>query len=226
MNEPWPGSASATCFNTAGCPDFDTGQLATMSRAGDRGDPRRRRAPDHLQRAQRPVQLRRRHQPARPRRRSGILVSRLLPDRGGRERAGRLRGADDLVFDNADTLRGAHRRLPDPLRVRGDRRHPDARADRPYADDHMVSWQEWHYCGCDDPTTQGPGDVQALVKDPARRRRATTSSATSSGAGASLPAGDRRDPGAVLVRSRHRAFELAYTLDRADGSGSSAAARR
>jgi endoglycosylceramidase len=35
------------------------------------------------------------------------------------------------------------------------------------ADSHRVSWQEWHYCGCDDPTTSGPGDIQALVKDPA-----------------------------------------------------------
>ena len=27
----------------------------------------------------------------------------------------------------------------------------------------MVSWLEWHYCACDDPTTQGPGASQALV---------------------------------------------------------------
>ncbi len=36
------------------------------------------------------------------------------------------------------------------------------------SDDHMTSWQYWHYCGCDDPTTAGPG-VQALVID-ARKR--------------------------------------------------------
>jgi endoglycosylceramidase len=33
------------------------------------------------------------------------------------------------------------------------------------ADTHMVSWQEWHYCDCADPTTSGPG-VQSLVVDP------------------------------------------------------------
>ena len=33
------------------------------------------------------------------------------------------------------------------------------------SDAHMVGWQYWHYCGCDDPTTSGPG-VQALVIDP------------------------------------------------------------
>jgi endoglycosylceramidase len=36
------------------------------------------------------------------------------------------------------------------------------------ADRTMVSWTEWHYCGCDDPTTSGPGARQAIVLDPAR----------------------------------------------------------
>ena len=36
------------------------------------------------------------------------------------------------------------------------------------ADRTMVSWVEWHYCGCDDPTTSGPGDKQAIVLDPSR----------------------------------------------------------
>jgi len=36
------------------------------------------------------------------------------------------------------------------------------------ADRNMVSWQWWHYCGCDDPTTAGPGDKQALVRDPSQ----------------------------------------------------------
>jgi endoglycosylceramidase len=38
-----------------------------------------------------------------------------------------------------------------------------ARADR-----NLVGWQEWHYCGCSDPTTSGPGDTQAIVLDPSR----------------------------------------------------------
>jgi endoglycosylceramidase len=36
------------------------------------------------------------------------------------------------------------------------------------ADKNMMSWQEWHYCGCDDPTTTGSGDTQAIVLDPAK----------------------------------------------------------
>jgi endoglycosylceramidase len=38
-----------------------------------------------------------------------------------------------------------------------------ARADR-----NMVPWLEWAFCGCDDPTTQGPGTTQAIVIDPAK----------------------------------------------------------
>jgi endoglycosylceramidase len=38
-----------------------------------------------------------------------------------------------------------------------------ARADR-----DMVPWLEWAYCGCQDPTTSGPGKEQAIVIDPAK----------------------------------------------------------
>ena len=36
---------------------------------------------------------------------------------------------------------------------------------------HMVGWQFWAYCGCDDPTTTGPGTKQALVIDPSKPPR-------------------------------------------------------
>jgi endoglycosylceramidase len=36
------------------------------------------------------------------------------------------------------------------------------------ADRNMVPWLEWAYCGCQDPTTSGPGDKQAIVRDPAK----------------------------------------------------------
>jgi hypothetical protein len=55
-----------------------------------------------------------------------------------------------------------------------------ARADRT-----MVGWQVWHYCGCDDPTTTGAGDAQALVRDPA-----------------TAPEGDNLDTGKLALLSR------------------------
>ena len=36
------------------------------------------------------------------------------------------------------------------------------------ADANMVPWFYWAYCGCNDPTTSGPGDVQAIVRDPSK----------------------------------------------------------
>jgi endoglycosylceramidase len=36
------------------------------------------------------------------------------------------------------------------------------------ADANLVPWFYWAYCGCSDPTTSGPGDVQAIVRDPSR----------------------------------------------------------
>jgi endoglycosylceramidase len=35
------------------------------------------------------------------------------------------------------------------------------------ADDHGISWIEWDYCGCDDPTGTIPASVEGLVADPA-----------------------------------------------------------
>jgi endoglycosylceramidase len=39
------------------------------------------------------------------------------------------------------------------------------------ADKNMVPWLEWAYCGCNDPTTSGPGDVQAIVRNPEQSPR-------------------------------------------------------
>ena len=40
------------------------------------------------------------------------------------------------------------------------------------ADAHMMSWQEWRYCDCADPTTTGEGEeAQALVIDPSKPSR-------------------------------------------------------
>ncbi len=39
------------------------------------------------------------------------------------------------------------------------------------AEEANVGWQYWAYCGCDDPTTTGPGATQALVFDPSKTPR-------------------------------------------------------
>jgi endoglycosylceramidase len=75
---------------------------------------------------------------------------------------------DDLVFANAekhvagigDTL------MLTEFGATDDRSNNEAMVDR--TDRTMVSWMWWQYCGCNDPTTTGPGNAQALVVDPSR----------------------------------------------------------
>ena len=76
--------------------------------------------------------------------------------------------AEELPFDNADAH--SERTGDTPILSEFGATQDLVTLERitRYADEHMTSWQEWHYCGCDDPTTSGPGDVQALVKDPAK----------------------------------------------------------
>jgi endoglycosylceramidase len=126
--------------------------------------------------------------------------------------------ADDMVFANAD----AHaKRTGDALLMTefGATRAKDiltAMVDR--SDRNMVGWEEWHYCGCDDPTTSGPGDKQALVYDPAKP---PTGSNIDTGKLAILA---RPHPDAVAGTpesfgfdlSKHR-FTLRYKTARAEG---------
>ena len=168
MNEPWPGSTWQQCANPEGCPVFDAIMAQFIKRTiaairevdrrsliwyepnvlfndgadtkvGDTGDPR-----------------------------AGFSFHDYCLTQGGTQ-SDPLRNCDvfdDLVFQNAedhvqdvgDTLLltefGATDDL-DTMRQMVER-----------ADSFMVGWQHWHYCGCDDPTTSGPGDTQAIVIDP------------------------------------------------------------
>ncbi len=168
MNEPWPGTAYTTCTSTAGCPAFDQTQLAPMSA--------------RMIEAIRDVDSRHVvfHEPH-------VLfnfgVETHLPDLGKNLGfsfhdycfVGLIQGgpstcevAEELPFDNADAH--SERTGDTPILSEFGATQDLVTLERitRYADEHMTSWQEWHYCGCDDPTTSGPGDVQALVKDPAK----------------------------------------------------------
>ncbi len=88
------------------------------------------------------------------------------------------------------------------------------------ADEHMISWQEWHYCGCEDPTTTGAGDTQALVLDPAKPPTGANV------VGPKLRVLVRPYPQAIAGTPKHYSFdtvtgrfELRYTKARASGRG-------
>jgi endoglycosylceramidase len=166
LNEPWPGSVYPTCVNPAGCPLFDSATLTPFTQRaisgirdagaqklvwyeplltfdfgaqtsmGDTGDPS-----------------------------AGMSFhDYCLPGAIGLPTGDACSTFEDLPFQNADTRAqatgdallltefGATDDLPTIERVIDD------------ADRHMVGWQYWHYCGCDDPTTQGPAQ-QAVVND-------------------------------------------------------------
>ncbi len=175
LNEPWPGSPWPSCAVPLGCPAFESGSLASFHArviSAIRDVDRRNLV------WYEPVVTTNfgvsHHHPDTDDPRAGlsfhiycIAGAVALPGvdplacPGLEELA--MTNAVDRASRNGDTLLlsefGA---TADPAVIR---RMVDL------ADRHMVSWQWWHYCGCDDPTTQGPGATQAIVPDPARPPR-------------------------------------------------------
>jgi len=220
FNEPWPALQAATCLTPLGCPLFDASLSAFTRRTAAairQADPRSLVW----------------YEP-------NVIFNNgaaTYVNAGGDAHAGfsfhdycltepvtatnlACDPFDDLVFNNAeshvagtgDTL------LLTEYGASDDASNLQAMVDR--ADRFMVGWQEWHYCGCDDPTTTGPGDTQAIVLDPAKP-----------------PVGDNLKTAklAILSRPHPRAvagtplsfgfdsgsgtFSLDYSTVRADGSG-------
>ncbi len=165
LNEPWPGSAYPACISFEGCPEFDA-KLEAFTRRAIKAI--REVDSDTLIFYEPHVLFN-----------DGVDTN--LPDLGDPQlgfsfhdyclTAGQ-RGAcdafDEIVFANAQAHVDETGDVP-LLTEFGATRDPAVlgpMADR--ADRNMIGWQFWHYCGCDDPTTSGPGDAQALVYDPAQ----------------------------------------------------------
>ena len=222
LNEPWPGTAWQQCANPAGCPAFD----ALMSQFVTRMITAIRQVdPDTLVYYEPNVLFN-----------NGADTN--LADTGDAHAAmsfhdycltaaeggggyGNCGQFDDLVFANANKRAEA---TGDTLLLT-EFGATDARdvllgvLER--ADRAMVGWQEWHYCGCSDPTTSGPGDKQAIVRDPNKP-----------------PAGDNLVKGTLdtIVRpypqvvagtpeswafdADGRVFDFVYSVKRAGGGGS------
>jgi endoglycosylceramidase len=175
LNEPWPGSAfsSDACLNTTGCQTFDSTTLAPFY--SKVFDAIRSVDPSTLIFYEPLVTF-------------DFGADTQLPDTGDADSGisyhvyclpGSLGGPgsgpsceplEDMALTNADNHSAATGDVPfltefgatDDLEAIG-------RIVR-LADTHMVSWQEWHYCDCADPTTSGPG-VQSLVVDPTKPPR-------------------------------------------------------
>jgi endoglycosylceramidase len=169
MNEPWPGTIWSSCAQTQGCPTFDTGPFAAFNRLAIRA----------LRSADRRTLIWYEPQvlfnygsntnlPSLGDPRLGFAFHDycLQFDFGGNTQS--CPTFDDKVFANALAHTAS---TGDALMETefGATMNPQIlvpaiqRADR-----NMVSWLEWAYCGCNDPTTSGPGAQQAIVLDPRR----------------------------------------------------------
>ena len=217
LNEPWPGSTWQTCANPAGCPVFDAQLTAFVKRTltairgvdpstlvyyepnvifndgadtnlGDPGDP-------HLGFSFHDY----------------CLIGGAFFKGGDPGPGQECDTFDDLVFANAEKY--GQRANATPLLTEfgattdtGVLRKIADRADRT-----MVGWQEWHYCACDDPTTAGPGNTQALVLDPAKPPTGDNLDATKLGAlSRPYPQAVAGTPKAYGFDAASKAFTLRY----------------
>jgi endoglycosylceramidase len=170
LNEPWPGTTWQQCAQPAGCPEFDgrMAQFIERVRGAIRSvDPSTLvwYEPQVLFNNGSDTQL---PKFADPHLGMSFHDYCLTANEGGGGYSADCEQSDSLVFANAQkrsettgdalllTEFGA---TDDPAALRGV---------LSLADRNMMSWQEWHYCGCNDPTTTGSGDKQAIVLNPAK----------------------------------------------------------
>ncbi|HEX6116905.1 MAG TPA: cellulase family glycosylhydrolase [Solirubrobacterales bacterium] len=229
MNEPWPGSAWPGCASTTGCPAFDAGPLTDFSNRtiaairdvddetlvfweplltfdfgaatahADTGDPSAGFSfHDYCI--------------------AGALGSVGIPITAlGVPEGTTCAELEELVFQNAQ---GVAERTGDVPFLTEFSATDDAETNERLvrlADEYMVSWQSWHYCDCDDPTTAGPG-IQSLVIDPrepprgenVKREKLALFSRPYPRAVAGTPIGFEFDP-------ESRAFDFAYRTEPVGG---------
>jgi endoglycosylceramidase len=217
FNEPWPGSAWPGCAQRSGCPGFDALLSAFFARslAAIRAvDPTTLvfEEPNVLFNSGAPTLLAD----------TGDAHTGLsFHDYCAAQELRTCRGPNEEVFANA---RAHARRTGDALLLTEFGATTQGAvltdmADR--ADRFGVGWMEWAYCGCGDPTTTGPGDEQALVRDP--RRAPTAPGNADAGKLAALSRPYPRAVAGTPIRfgyaARTHRFTLRYRTARADGRG-------
>ena len=211
LNEPWPGTGWQACANPEGCPPFDRDKLTPFSRRVyrqiRRADPRgivwyepnvlfNFGAESH-------------HGAVGPQ--TGLSFHVYCLGRGDARRLARQTRSRATCA--ATRWRGCvgQRRRPGAAHRATRRCSPSSAppttsarsaGSSTRAEEHMVSWQEWHYCDCADPTTSGPGQHQSLVLDPASPPRGDNVNAREARHAGPLPAGRGRHAGALRLRRR------------------------
>ena len=163
LNEPWPGSDWATCANPPGCPTDDA-VLTAFSKKTIGGI--RKADTRHLVFYEPYVLFNfgadTNHADTGDSRAAMSFHVYCLDPSGGPG----CEPGEDLAFDNADKQaeETGDALLVTEFGATDNQTLLQRNVDD--ADEHMVGWQYWAYCGCGDPTTSGPGAIQAVVIDP------------------------------------------------------------
>lgn len=161
FNEPFPGKAYIQCYSAAGCPDFDA-ELTAFYRRVDSAirtvdsktlvwyEPNvlfNFGAPTHVA-------------PLGDSRAGFAFHDYCLENEahGCATQGTTLANADQFAAESGDALMLTEFGATDSAL--------DLNGMVSLADQHMVSWQEWAYCGCLDPT--GAAAVEGIVRDPHR----------------------------------------------------------
>jgi endoglycosylceramidase len=219
LNEPWPGTVWQPCALPPGCRDFDAKLRAFYARVF----PRIRTADRHALVWYEPNVLfndgSATHLTSVHDRRAGFSFHDYCLTEGTTGPSATCTASDDKVFTNAvarsaatrdavmETEFGATDDIPylEEMVARGDR--------------FMVPWLEWAYCGCQDPTTSGPGNKQAIVIDPAKPPTGTNlETATLRALVEPYPQVVAGTPEAWSFMRSTRTFKLDYSTTRAGGS--------
>jgi endoglycosylceramidase len=168
LNEPWPGTMWQPCALPTGCPDFDAKLSAFYPRVFRRLRSADRQAlvwyePNALFNQGPPT-----HLPSVGDARTGFAFHDYCLTTPPTGTSAKCTASDNQVFGNAVARAGSTRDavMETEFGATNNTAYLDemvARADR-----FMVPWLEWAYCGCQDPTTSGPGNTQAIVIDPAK----------------------------------------------------------
>ena len=223
LNEPWPGPAWTTCANTEGCRAFEEGPLAALQgkamRAIRARDARNIIWYEPVVTSQFGTKYWIPNPTGDPRAAMSFHIY-CLAGAAGPPGAGGCDATEQLSMDNAQARADANGD-PSMMSEWGATADPAvivrqaARADRA-----MIGEQWWHYCACDDPTTAGPGDVQALVSDPAKPPEGANVLADKLALVVrpypQLVAGT---PKAYGFERSSRTFTLTYSTARPDGKG-------
>lgn len=213
FNEPFPGKGFLPCYSASGCPEFDA-QLTAFYRKVDAAirsaDPRTLvwYEPNVLFNFGAVTHVAPIGDP-----RTGFAFHAYCLEneqRGCASHATTIENAEQYAVSTGDALAMTEFGATDSVL--------DLHEVVALADQHMVPWFEWMYCGCSDPTTAAAPRAQAMVYDPSKPPTGANVARKTVGALAEpYPQAIAGTPRSWSFDRTSRTFELQYATRAASG---------